>query len=115
MKNSKIHSTLEEDSAIRDFLASFLDANSNDPGKTKFLEEKIRSLQEQLLRAKQADAALALANQNGCEDFDVSDFIDDYSRNTYFPFIGTREELASVIKDKKERGNENKLGRFNYK
>ena len=93
MKNSEIHTGLSE-SATRDFLASFLGAKSGYyPGVVEALERRIRSLQDKLIKVKQAEAALDLCSQRGWEDFDISDYISDYTKVDYFPFIGTKEEL----------------------
>lgn len=94
MKNLEKHQSLS-DSHVRDFLAKKVGYSFE--GEVEMLTDQIAALQQQLETAKESRAALELIKSRGWKDFDVSESIDDYSRSSYFPFIGTDEEYASIF------------------
>lgn len=94
MKNLEKHHTLS-DSHVRDFLAKKVGYGFE--GEVEMLTEQIAQLQQKLETAKESRAALDLIKSRGWKDFDVIESIDDYSRSSYFPFIGTDEEYALIF------------------
>jgi hypothetical protein len=94
MKNKDIH-VLFEGKEIRDFLAKSLKV-SECGSSPSFIEKEIKKLEEELKKAKQFEGAMELIKKQGWEEFDVSNEIEDYNSDTYFPFIGTEEEAKQI-------------------
>ena len=97
MKNENIHEKFS-DSEVRDFLSKQL--GHSYAGEVAHLKEQIRQLEERLSIAKRSEAARTLIVEKGWSEHDVSDLITDYNRDTYFPFVGSKEELNLTFKYK---------------
>jgi hypothetical protein len=94
MKNIHIHETLD-DKEIRDFLAK--SAGSSYIGEADRLKERIAELIRQLKIAEKEEVVMKLIEGKGWECFDISDQITDYTSASYFPFVGTKEELEGQV------------------
>jgi len=95
MKTQDTHKSLPNEQ-IRDLLGRiYQDTFMARP--SKFIEEQIKKLNEELEEAKRGEAVRLLINSLGYMLFDVSDEIEDYSPTTYIPFIGTTEEYRSLF------------------
>ena len=94
MDNKDIHKNLPNE-VVRDMLAPML--GHSYLGEVEFIEKKLKELNNDLLIAKNAAAAMQLIDSSGWEIFDISDEI-PYNSKTYFPFIGTQEEYDALLK-----------------
>ena len=94
MKNENKHDGLT-DSNVRDFLGKQLGYGYE--GEVKIIQAKIAELQNELAIAKKSQAARDLIRINGWAEFDVSDDIENYHRDSYFSFIGTVDEKNLVF------------------
>ena len=91
MKNIDKHAALSS-SDIRDFLAKQI--GDGYEGEVEHIKGRIVVLQKELEIAKRSQAVLDLMKGRGWEQFDVSNDIEDYKYDEYFPFVGTKEELV---------------------
>ncbi len=102
MKNVDIHNGLK-DKEIRDFLSQSIPKISDFVGNEIHCREMIEKYQKGLVIAQKYSGALRLLEQMGWSEHDVSDDIDDFEPDTYFDFIGTKEEYHLLLeKAKKE-------------
>lgn len=94
MKNEDIHKGFPR-TEIRDFLS---DAHERTwtLDKISSLEKRIEELREQLAIAKKHQAAFQLIEGQGWKTWDISDEV-PYNSSTYFPFVGTEEELDALL------------------
>lgn len=95
MKNKDIHKGFEE-AEVRDFLSKSV-VNSCYVGEVERLEKNIKSLQEQLIKARQLEAVMSIIKSKGWDVHDVSDYVHDYKSGEYFGFVGTKDEVKAMI------------------
>lgn len=95
MKNSDKHLSFD-DSHFRDSLARKIRFSFD--GEVELLTKQINALQEKLKIAIEERYAMELAKSKGWEQFDVSEIISDYDRESYFNFLGSQEEFNSIFK-----------------
>ncbi len=100
MDNKDIHKNLPKES-IRNLLAPMLGHYYR--GEVDNIERKLAQIQYDLKKAKNAEAAMQLIEASGWETFDVSDEI-AYNSKTYYPFVGTRQELDALLKALESEG-----------
>jgi hypothetical protein len=94
MDNKNIHRNYEENE-IRDFLARELELSES--GNIKLLEEKIERFKELLKGAKRRKVLLSIIKGKNWIEWDISEYV-PYNKETYFPFIGTKEEYNKLVK-----------------
>lgn len=97
MNNEDIHKGLDKQE-IRDFLAKQLRDASKDGGMvpSEYLEKEIAKLQATLKTSKTREATLQLIKICGWDWYDTSDYV-LYNSETYFDFIGSKEEYEKVF------------------
>lgn len=102
MDNKDIHNGLDK-KEIRDFLSKqsrregFLGRHSE----IEYLEKELERIKERLIHCRNHKAIITLIESIGWESFDLDDIV-PYNKDTYFPFIGTKEEFEAL----EERLNE---------
>lgn len=104
MKNEDIHKSFYQ-SEVRDFLAQELrNAQRKWGGPSDILETKIKELQERLRYSKKVEAVEALLEEHNWENWENWDVSDDvsYHSETYFSFVGTKEEFRELEKQLEE-------------
>lgn len=94
MKNKDIHKGFPR-AEIRDFLSSTYERTWT-LDTVCFLEEQIEKLHGELDTAKKHQAAFQLIENQGWKTWDISDEV-PYNSCTYFPFVGTEEELDALL------------------
>jgi predicted nuclease with TOPRIM domain len=92
--NENKHDGLEKKD-LRDFVAKTLKENNCFFEEQEDVIKKIRELEETLKKIKIRDSMRELMNALKWENFDVSDFV-DYYYETYFDFIGTKQEYDNL-------------------
>ena len=103
MNNNDIHNGLDK-KEIRDLLGQWLwrEGALGTSSEIKYLEKELERIKERLIHCRNHQAVIALINSNGWKDFDVSENI-PYNNDTYFPFIGTKEEFEDLKKKTKKK------------
>ena len=103
MDNQDIHKQLDRPE-VRDFLAqeyeqSMRDAQYQSPESVKAevarLKAEIEKLQGLLIHAQRYQAVCELLEGQGWKAWDISDEV-PYNQETYFPFVGTEEEMQAL-------------------
>lgn len=92
MKCENIHAGFDL-KEIRDFLAKSADFVTDEY--IAALEFNLKQAEERLKEARLQKAAFDLVRQQGWEMFDVSDDVEDYSKEKYFNFVGTKKDKMS--------------------
>ena len=94
MKCENIHSKFE-DGDVRDFLSK--NVGFGYEGEVDYIQSLIYKLEAELEVAKKSQAVMSLIKGKGWRLFDISDEVENYSKERYFSFIGTdkeRDDLA---------------------
>jgi len=94
MENSEKHSKLPE-ALMRDFLGKSI-KDCGYPRKKETIENEIKKLSNELEKAKISEGIFSIIKLKGWYELDVSDEITDYNPETYFNFIGTKEEHKNL-------------------
>lgn len=102
MDNKNIHDGLDN-KEVRDFLAhwSYREGFLGRYSEIEYLEKELEKIKERLIHCKNHKAILTLIESNGWTDFDLDDII-PYNKDTYFPFVGTKEEFEALEKRAKK-------------
>lgn len=102
MDNKDIHNGLNK-KEIRDFLAQYIHKERflGRYSEIEYLEKELERIKERLVHCRNHKAVLTLIESNGWKDFDL-DIIVPYNEDTYFPFIGTKEEFKALEKRAKK-------------
>ena len=102
MKNEDIHNSLPK-KEVRDFLGQLTHKEGllGSEFEIRYLEKELEKIKERLIHCRKHRAVVTLIESNGWKEFDVSDDV-PYSKDSYFPFIGTEEEFE-VLKKKLEK------------
>ena len=103
MDNKNIHEDFSQ-KEIRDYLAKELKLYEGSAISIKSLEKQIETLQERLRQAKNYESVLHLIEEKCWQDWDISEYI-PYDRETYFPFIGTKDEFNKLLELLKKEGD----------
>ena len=98
MENKDIHKDFC-DREVRDFLARELTQSRIKCGfiSVEYAEKQIREFQHVLKHARKVRAIEYLIAEKRWEEYDISDEIIRYNKETYFPFIGTKEEYDKLM------------------
>ncbi len=97
MNNDDIHKGLEKQE-IRDFLAKQLAESGKNGGMlpSEHIKKDIEKLQVILKASEIREAVLQLIKVCGWDWYDISDYV-KYNPETYFEFIGTKEEYKKIF------------------
>jgi hypothetical protein len=93
MKCNDVHNGLDK-AEIRTFLAKQIGYGYD--GEVEHIEGAITKLQGELVAAKASRAVMQLIKLNGWDEFDFSDYVSDYKKGVYFPFVGTAKEAGEL-------------------
>lgn len=96
--NKTKHEDLEQ-SELRDFLAKELKWCGYD-GEVEVIKSQIKDLEIRLEKVRSSQIAKNAVRLNGWLEHDVSDHVEQYISDEYFPFVGTDEELDTLLKKK---------------
>ena len=104
MKSEVIHEGLEKRD-IRDYLSQTLHKAVFNGGlggeeHEKLIKKQIDELQQQLKQIKIYNTIEYLIEQYNWRWWDISDYVEYYTKDTYFDFIGTPEEFKSFMERK---------------
>lgn len=96
MLNKDIHNELDK-KEVRDFLGQFLckERLLGRATEIEYLEKELEIIKERLIHCRNHQAIIQLIESNEWEEFDISDEV-PYDKDTYFPFIGTKEEYETL-------------------
>ncbi len=96
MKNEDIHNGLDK-KEIRNFLGQWIwrEGLLGRASEIEYLEKVIERIKEKLIHCRNHQAVTTLIESNNWENFDSSEIV-PYKSETYFPFIGTKEEFENL-------------------
>ena len=109
MENEDIHKDFY-DREVRDFLAKELTQARRESSfiSVEYAEKQIREFQYALKHARKVRAVEYLIAEKKWEEYDVSDEI-NYNKETYFPFIGTKEEYDKLMQQLNDEPDEHSV------
>ena len=102
MINEDIHNGLDK-KEIHDFLGqwSWREGFLGRASEIEYLEKELERIKERLIHCRNHQAVIALIKSNDWKEFDVSEHV-PYNNDTYFLFIGTKEEFEFLEKKVKK-------------